>query len=66
MLEEQKAALSVSPLSEVTAPSAGYFVAADESAKRLYTTEELRAMTPQQLAMRLLRNRPKDANVAGR
>ena len=67
VLEEQKAALSVLPLSEVTAPSAGYFVAADESAKRLYTTEELRAMTPQQLADAVAQESPQnDANVAGK
>src|SRR5699024_6169888 len=67
VLEEQKAALSVSPLSEVTAPSAGYFGAADESAKRLYTTEELRAMTPQQLADAVAQeSRQNDANVAGK
>ena len=67
LLQEQKAALSVTAQAQVTAPSAGYFVAADESSKRLYSTEELRTMTPQQLAEAVAQESPQnDAGVAGK
>ena len=66
-LRAQKASLEVQPLLTVTSPTAGYFVAADESAKRLYTTEELCAMTPVQLAEAVAQESPvNDGGVAGK
>ena len=66
-LQMQKETLTAEPIQQITAPTAGYFVAADESTKRLYTTEQLRAMTPSELQEAVAQESPEnDAIVAGK
>ncbi len=57
-LEAQKTALAQTPLSVISAPVSGYFVSADESARQLYTTEQLREMMPAQLAETVAQESP--------
>lgn len=66
-LQAQQTSLATEPAAVITAPVSGYFVAADESVRQLYTTEELRAMTPSQLAETAAQESPEnDALTVGK
>ncbi len=66
-LTAQQQAAQSQPIQYITSPVTGYFVAGEDSTKRLYTAEELMAMSPTDFAAAVSVDTPaNDSSTAGK
>ena len=67
LTQKRDAALAAGVSEEIVAPTAGYFVAGEDSLKRLYTTQQLSEMSPLDFAAAVKKPSPQcEATVAGK